>query len=82
MKRHVLTTLLRVAGYHEDTSTLARLCIENPISKRAADEAFRSGRQARAAGVRCLCVDCKAGVVIPPLPTSSDVAVMQARAGR
>jgi hypothetical protein len=55
----VLTTLLRVAGYHEDRATFTRLYIENRISKKNADEAYRSGRQAKAAGVRCDCHDCK-----------------------
>ncbi len=61
MKREVLTTLIRVAGYHDDRATFTRLYIENRISKPKADEAYRSGRQAKAAGVRCDCHECKQG---------------------
>jgi hypothetical protein len=67
MKREVLTTLIRTAGYHEDRASFTRLYVENRISKQAADEAYRSGRQARAAGVRCDCHECKA-IKIPICP--------------
>lgn len=60
MKREHLTSLLRVAGYHGDHAAFTRLYIENRISKRAADEAFRSGERALAAGVKCTCRTCVA----------------------
>lgn len=56
--RATLTSLIRTAGYHDDKATFTRLYVENRISKAAADEAFRSGRQARAVGVRCTCSAC------------------------
>lgn len=60
MKREHLTSLMRVAGYHGDHATFTRLFIENRISKKAADEAFRSGERARANGVKCTCRSCVA----------------------
>lgn len=60
MKREHLTSLMRVAGYHGDHATFTRLFIENRISKKAADQAFRSGEQARSAGVKCTCRSCVA----------------------
>jgi hypothetical protein len=60
MKREILTSLIRTAGYHNDSRSFARLLVENRISYHAAHEAYRSGQQARAVGVRCDCHECKA----------------------
>lgn len=58
MKREYLLAYLRVAGYHEDRATFTRLYIENRISRPAAEDAFRAGRQAKVRGVRCDCHEC------------------------
>lgn len=60
MKREQLTAALRTAGYHDDTAAFTRLLVENRIAKDRAQAAYDSGRQARAAGVRCDCDACKA----------------------
>lgn len=62
MKREHLTSYLRIAGYHSDRAAFTRLFVENRISKAKAIEAYRSGAQARAAGVRCTCVECTRAV--------------------
>ncbi len=58
MKRNELLAHIRFAGYHDDNTTLLRLLIENRISRRVADKAFLDGRNARLAGVKCVCPDC------------------------
>lgn len=59
MKREHVLTYLRVAGYHDDRAAFTRLYVENRIGYKAAQDAYRAGRAARDAGVRCDCHDCK-----------------------
>ena len=58
MKSSYLLAHIRATGYHEDTERFTRLLIENPITRREADDAFIAGRIARIAGVKCTCPDC------------------------
>lgn len=58
MPRAILVAHIRTAGYHHDRAAFARLYSENRISRPAADEAYRSGVQARAVGVVCTCAAC------------------------
>jgi hypothetical protein len=50
-KRQTVLSLMRLAGYDGDNAYFTRLLIENPISRRVAEEAWREGVRARAAGV-------------------------------
>jgi hypothetical protein len=61
MKRSVLLSLIRVAGYHGDTRTFTRLLVENRISRAVADTAFLAGKRAKERGVPCTCHACKEG---------------------
>jgi hypothetical protein len=58
MKRSVCLALMRMAGYHGDKARLTVLLIEGPVSRSVAEEMFRDGAAARAAGVPCHCFDC------------------------
>lgn len=49
---------IRAAGYHDDQKTFVRTYVENRVSIGAATAEYRSGAQARLAGVRCTCRDC------------------------
>lgn len=59
MTRKVALTLLRVAGYHGDKSLWLRAHIEGHVSLAVADKEWAAGRQARTAGMRCDCVECR-----------------------
>ena len=58
VKRSTATDLMRVAGYHGDTRTFARLLVEQSVSRFTSLEAWRSGERAKAAGVKCTCIVC------------------------
>jgi hypothetical protein len=58
-RREVVLSMLRVAGYHEDSASFTRLLIEERISRSVANEQFNNGRAMRSAGVRCDCHACK-----------------------
>lgn len=58
-KRERVLQAVKIAGYHEDRATGTRLLIEGRISMQSYNEAFNAGRRARAAGVRCECLDCQ-----------------------
>lgn len=58
MKRSDCLGLMKAAGYHGDKATFTRLLVENRVSRMAAEEAFRLGVKAKAAGVSCGCLDC------------------------
>lgn len=47
-KRETVLSLMRIAGYENDSGKFMRLLIENPISRKAANDAWWEGR-ARAA---------------------------------
>lgn len=57
----------RVAGYHDDAKRYTRLIIEARINRQAMTEAFLSGKQARANGVKCNCSECK------PIPSLQEI---------
>ncbi len=59
MTRAQLLTAVRVAGYHDDKRTGTRLLGANRLSMATYLQAFREGRQARANGARCECLECK-----------------------
>ena len=59
MKRSVLLTKLRTAGYHGDRASFTRLLIENRIVMDKAQRAYREGEAAKRAGVKCDCMECK-----------------------
>lgn len=50
-KRETVLSLMRIAGYENDSSKFTRLLIENPIRRMVAEAAWREGR-ARAARER------------------------------
>ena len=64
MKRTAALGWIRIAGYHGDKASFTRLYIENRVSRAAADAAWRSGANARNAGVPCNCSECRA-IVTP-----------------
>lgn len=59
MKRDVLLSHLRVAGYHDDSATFTRLYIENRISYDSAKKEYLKGQKMKADGIGCTCPDCK-----------------------
>lgn len=59
MKRADALAHLRIAGYHNDSRAFVRLYVENRISRKAADEAYRTGKRQRAGGMPCHCHECK-----------------------
>ena len=61
MKRSVLLTLLRTAGYHGDRTGFTRLLIEGRITMDKAQRAYREGEAAKLAGVTCDCRECSHG---------------------
>lgn len=46
-KRQTVLSLMRVAGYENDSAKFTRLLIENPIAHHVAKEAWRKGRTAK-----------------------------------
>ena len=58
MKRSDLLAYIRNAGYHSDTQGYMRLFVENRISRKAADEAYRNGTKQKLTGVKCHCHQC------------------------
>lgn len=46
-KRQTVLSLMRVAGYENDSAKFTRLLVENPIAHRIAKEAWRKGRAAK-----------------------------------
>jgi hypothetical protein len=64
MTRNQAIAHARVAGYHEDTATFTRLICEQRVNRQTMNDAFYSGRKARANGMKCSCRDCN------PKPTS------------
>ncbi|AWI53193.1 hypothetical protein DEH84_06930 [Aquabacterium olei] len=58
MSRADVLDWMRIAGYHADMRTFLRLYTENRISKRVADEAYRTGTRQKLAGMRCMCHEC------------------------
>lgn len=58
--RATVLVMLKSAGYHSDTRTFTRLLIEGRVNRQAANEAWVSGVRAKAAGVGCVCFECKA----------------------
>lgn len=58
MRLAELLTRIRFAGYHGDTKQGTRLYIENRVSLKTFNLAYREGERAAAAGVRCTCFDC------------------------
>jgi predicted lipase len=59
MKRQDAIALMRIAGYHSDSRSFARLFLENRVNKATADEAYVKGQQQRSAGMGCHCFKCK-----------------------
>jgi hypothetical protein len=59
MKRSLVISYMRIAGYHADGAAFARLYVEQRVSYEAAKQAFREGKAMRAAGVPCTCSACK-----------------------
>jgi len=60
MKRADAINAMRFAGYHGDKATFTSLLIENRVSQAVATAAFREGTKAKADGVRCNCINCRA----------------------
>jgi hypothetical protein len=58
-RREVALTLLRVAGYHQDSGEFTRLYIENRVSYAVAKEHYAIGARQRASGVPCGCHECQ-----------------------
>ncbi len=57
--RDIELTRARLAGYHDDRATFARVLVERrTASYTALQFAFREGERQRAAGVPCGCYDC------------------------
>lgn len=46
-KRQTVLSLMRIAGYENDSAKFTRLLIENPISRRVAEDAWHEGRTKR-----------------------------------
>jgi hypothetical protein len=63
---------LQFAGYHDDRAAFTRLYLENRISLPSANEAFRLGRSALAAGVPCGCSTCRGRVIAAKLSQPQD----------
>ena len=61
MKHKDALAWIRIAGFHDDKRAFTRLYVENRISFAVAQERFRAGAEARAAGVKCTCRDCNEG---------------------
>jgi hypothetical protein len=59
MDRKTAIQVIKVAGYHGDTKTFMRTYCENRISFAVADNFFRNGKQAKLAGMKCDCNQCK-----------------------
>jgi hypothetical protein len=58
MKRKDTLNWLKIAGYHNNQSAYVRIFVEGRVSREAADEAWRRGIDAKAAGMPCHCKDC------------------------
>ena len=65
MNRKNRLEAIRVAAYHGDLETATRLFIEGTGGQRVSMEAYRDalrkGREQRAVGTPCTCLECKAG---------------------
>lgn len=59
MKRSLLISYMRIAGYHADGAAFARLYVENRVSYEVAKQAFHEGKRMRASGLPCTCSACK-----------------------
>lgn len=58
-KRDRLLQQIKIAGYHSDSRAAVRLLAENPISRKAYNDAWLSGVSAREKGVPCSCFQCQ-----------------------
>lgn len=57
-KRDGALARMRVAGYHNDQRARVVLLVESRVNRKAMDDAWASGVNAKAAGVRCDCFHC------------------------
>lgn len=58
-KRATVLQQIKVAGYHNDSRAAIRLLIENPVSRKAYNEAWLSGVAAKRSGQSCGCYQCQ-----------------------
>jgi len=56
--RKNLLELIKIAGYHGDHRTGARLYCESRMSRKAYDDAWQLGQKLKANGAKCLCREC------------------------
>lgn len=59
MKRAIALSMMRTAGYHDDSRSFTRLLITARVSHAVAQQQWAIGRKLRDAGVRCDCLDCR-----------------------
>ena len=61
-KRDRLLQQIKIAGYHSDSRSATRLLAENPISRKAYNDAWLSGVYARKNGIPCSCFHSQRGL--------------------
>ena len=60
MKRKDALNWVKIAGYHNNSELGTRVYIESRLSRRAYDDAWASGMDAKRNGMPCTCRECKA----------------------
>lgn len=68
MKRKDAIELLKLAGYHEDSSAFTRVYLDSNLSRNAADAAYNLGYELKEGGMPCTCAKC----IEKPLYTTED----------
>lgn len=58
MRREILLSLFREAGYHDDKAKFTRLLIENRIKREVAEDQWSTGIKQKISGMKCGCYLC------------------------